>query len=45
VVLDAPFSPYLSDPGFIRASARRFDWPPVDVEVVINVGRVGLEEL
>ncbi len=34
VVLDAPFSTYLSDPGFIRASARRFDWPPVDVEVV-----------
>jgi len=30
VVLDAPFSPYLGDPGFIRTSARRFDWPPVD---------------
>jgi predicted kinase len=34
VVIDAPFSPYLSDPGFITASAERFDWPPVDVEVV-----------
>ncbi len=34
VVLDAPFSPYLSDPDFISASARRFNWPPVDVEVV-----------
>lgn len=34
VVLDAPFSPYLSDPDFIRASASRFDWPPVDMEVV-----------
>jgi predicted kinase len=34
VVLDAPFSPYLSDPEFISASARRFNWPPVDVEVI-----------
>ena len=34
VVIDAPFSPYLSDPDFITASAERFDWPPVDVEVV-----------
>lgn len=34
VVVDAPFSPYLSDPTFITASAERFDWPPVDVEVV-----------
>jgi predicted kinase len=34
VVLDAPFSPYLSDRDFITVSARRFDWPPVDVEVV-----------
>ena len=34
VVVDAPFSPYLSDPGFIVAAAERFGWPPVDVEVV-----------
>jgi predicted kinase len=34
VVIDAPFSPYLSDPHFITAAAERFDWPPVDVEVV-----------
>ena len=34
VVLDAPFSPYLSDPAFIATAAERFDWPPIDVEVV-----------
>ena len=34
VVVDAPFSPYLSDPDFITTAAERFDWPPVDVEVV-----------
>lgn len=34
VVLDAPFTPYLGDPGFIRTSARRFEWPAVDIEVV-----------
>ena len=34
VVIDAPFSPYLSDPGFITTSAQRFDWPAVDIEVV-----------
>ncbi|MET0702665.1 MAG: AAA family ATPase, partial [Mycobacterium sp.] len=34
VVLDAPFSPYLDEPEFISASARRFNWPAVDVEVV-----------
>jgi predicted kinase len=34
VVVDAPFSPYLDDPGFIAAAAQRFSWPPVDVEVV-----------
>ena len=34
VVLDAPFSPYLADPGFITAAAQRFDWPPVDIEVI-----------
>jgi hypothetical protein len=33
-VVDAPFSPYLSDPTFITAAAKRFDWPPVEVEVV-----------
>jgi predicted kinase len=34
VVIDAPFSPYLSDPDFITTAAERFHWPPVDVEVV-----------
>ena len=34
VVLDAPFSPYLSEPTFITAAAERFDWPPIDVEVI-----------
>jgi predicted kinase len=34
VVIDAPFSPYLADPNFITAAAERFDWPPVDVEVI-----------
>ncbi len=34
VVIDAPFSPYLSDPGFITEAARRFGWPTVDVEAV-----------
>jgi len=35
VVVDAPFSPYLGDPDFITGAAERFDWPPVDVEVVL----------
>jgi predicted kinase len=34
VVIDAPFSPYLSDPDFITAARKRFEWPPVDVEVI-----------
>ena len=34
VVIDAPFSPYLSDPDFITAAADRFHWPPVEVEVL-----------
>src|SRR4051794_31016415 len=34
VVIDAPFSPYLSDPTFITTAAKRFNWPPVKVEVV-----------
>jgi predicted kinase len=34
VVIDAPFSPYLADPHFISTAAERFDWPPVDIEVV-----------
>jgi predicted kinase len=34
VVIDAPFSPYLSDPTFMTTAAKRFDWPPVEVEVV-----------
>jgi hypothetical protein len=34
VVIDAPFSPYLSDPHFITAAAERLDWPPVDIEVI-----------
>jgi hypothetical protein len=32
VVIDAPFSPYLSDPTFITAAAERFGWPPVDID-------------
>ena len=34
VVLDAPFSPYLADPGFLTAAAERFGWPPADIEVI-----------
>ena len=34
MVLDAPFSLHLDDPEFITMSARRFDWPAVDIEVV-----------
>jgi predicted kinase len=34
VVIDAPFSPYLSDPTFMTTAAKRFDWPPAEVEVV-----------
>jgi predicted kinase len=34
VVIDAPFSPYLSDPDFLTGAAERFDWPPVDIEVL-----------
>ena len=37
VVIDAPFSPYLSDATFITSAAQRFDWPPVDVIEVIRV--------
>lgn len=35
VVIDAPFSPFLADPDFITTAARRFDWPAVDIEVVL----------
>ena len=34
VVVDAPFSPYLSDPTFITVAAERFNWPLIDVEVI-----------
>lgn len=34
VVLDAPFSPYLSDPAYITTTIERFDWPSVDINVV-----------
>lgn len=34
VVLDAPFSPYLSDPTYIVTAMDRFSWPSVDVNVV-----------
>lgn len=34
VVIDAPFSPYLSGPDFITTAAERFSWPAIDVEVV-----------
>ena len=44
VVIDAPFSPYLSDPTFITSAGERFDWPPVDVIEVIRV-RVSPEVL
>lgn len=37
VVIDAPFSPYLSDPSFIASAAERFDWPPIDVVEVVRV--------
>lgn len=45
VVADAPFSPYLSAPTFISAAAERFDWPPVDVEVIrVRVSPKTLQE-
>ena len=44
VVIDAPFSPYLSDPSFITEAAERFDWPPIDIIEVIRV-RVSPEVL
>ena len=45
VVVDAPFSPYLSDPTFIIAAAERFDWPPIDVEVIrVRVSPEALHE-
>jgi hypothetical protein len=44
VVIDAPFSPYLSDPSFITAAAERFDWPPLDIVEVVRV-RVSPETL
>ena len=45
VVIDAPFSAYLSDPTFVTAAAERFDWPPVDVEVVrVRVSPAKLQE-
>jgi len=45
VVIDAPFSPYLSDPTFITAAAKRFEWPTVGVEVVrVRVSPTTLQE-
>jgi predicted kinase len=45
VVIDAPFSPYLSDPDYITAAAERFDWPSADVEVVhVRVSPATLQE-
>jgi predicted kinase len=44
VVIDAPFSPFLSDPDFITKAAKRFDWPPVDLIEVVRV-RVSPETL
>jgi predicted kinase len=45
VVIDAPFTPYLSDPDYITAAAERFDWPSVDVEVVrVRVSPATLQE-
>ena len=34
-MIDAPFSPYLANPHFITTAGQRFDWPPVDIEVVM----------
>ncbi|GAA4551318.1 hypothetical protein [Pseudonocardia xishanensis] len=34
MVIDAPFSPYLSDAQHVTAVAERFNWPSVDIEVV-----------
>lgn len=33
-VIDAPFSPFLSDRTFITSAAERFHWPAVEVEVI-----------
>ena len=45
VVIDAPFSPFLDDPDYLTAAARRFDWPPGDVEVVhVRVSPTVLQE-
>ena len=45
VVVDAPFSPFLSDPTFITAAAERFDWPPIEVEVIrVRVSPETLQE-
>jgi predicted kinase len=44
VVVDAPFSPYLTDPTYITTAAERFHWPPTDVEVVrIHVSATTLQ--
>jgi predicted kinase len=44
VVIDAPFSPYLSDPTFITSAAERFGWPLVNVEVVrVRVSEASLQ--
>lgn len=34
VVLDAPFTPYRSDPTYILTASKRFSWPAVDIVVV-----------
>lgn len=44
VVIDAPFSPYLSDADFIEASVEHFAWPSLDVIEVVQV-RVASETL
>lgn len=45
VVVDAPFSPYLSDPTFITTAAKRFDWPPGEIEVVrVRVSSTTLQD-
>lgn len=45
VVVDAPFSPYLTDPAYIATAVERFGWPPVDVEVVrVHVSPTTLQD-
>jgi predicted kinase len=44
VIVDAPFTPYLSDPNYISAAAQRLSWPS-DVRAEVLHMRVAREEL